>query len=63
MKVKIQVCDICREPMREVTHKIKIKKKWHSWYESGWDKMDLCEECADKIIYAIQNEVTKNDDR
>lgn len=44
------ICDLCGSVYTEVTHKIKIKRKWISWGESGWEKIDLCDKCASDMI-------------
>lgn len=59
--MKVRICDICKKPMSIPTHKVKIKKEWRSFYESGWVKYELCDNCADRIIYAVSEEVQKDD--
>ena len=55
------MCDICKQPMEAVTHRIKIKRQWHLWHEIGWESVDLCDNCAQTIIYKIQCEREKNE--
>ena len=45
-----RICDFCGNVYSEVAHKIKIKRKWYAWDEEGWDKVDLCDECAKDMI-------------
>ena len=56
--MKIQVCDLCRaELFKEGDVKIKYKAKrfWVSWYEAGWEHIDICQDCLKKII-EVKNE-------
>lgn len=57
--MKIRVCDLCGEesPDAKIKYKYKAKRYWCSWYESGWKKIELCNECLEKIIKAGE---TKN---
>lgn len=50
----LQVCDLCKKnnPDAKIKYKYKAKHFWWSWYEGGWEKIELCQECLDKIIKA-----------
>jgi len=49
------MCDICKKNYPDVKIKYKYKaKKWSSWGEEGWSRIELCQECLDKIINADQ---------
>ena len=37
---------------QKIKYKYKAKRKWRSWYEEGWERIELCQECLDKIIEA-----------
>lgn len=50
MKTTIHVCDICKKNIPDVKIKYKAKRQWTSWYEYGWERIELCQECLDKII-------------
>lgn len=52
MKMKIHVCDLCKknEPDAKIKYKYRAKHSWVSWGEDGWDRIELCQECLDKII-------------
>lgn len=52
--MKIHVCDICKcnYPDAKIKYKYRAKKAWCSWYEQGWDKIELCQDCLNKIIKA-----------
>ena len=52
--MKILVCDICERPIKRRQYKIIIKKEWCSFTERWFDKMDICDDCADKIIEEIK---------
>ena len=54
MKININVCDICKKnvPDAKIKYKYRAKKVWYLWHESGWEKIELCQECLDKIIEA-----------
>jgi len=49
-----KVCDLCeaRYPDAKIKYKYKAKRRWFSWYEERWERIELCEECLKKIIYA-----------
>ena len=53
--MKLEVCDLCRKnsPDAKIKYKYKAKKFFNyvPWLESGgWIKIELCQECLDKII-------------
>lgn len=50
----IHVCDICKKNSVDVKIKYKYKAKrfWESWHGYEWEKIELCQECLDKIIKA-----------
>lgn len=54
MKIKMHVCDICQrnQPDAKIKYKYRGKKVWYSLYEHGWEKIELCQDCLDKIIKA-----------
>ena len=52
--MKTIICDICERPIRDKQYKIKIKKEIFSFTERWFEKIDICEECADKIIENIK---------
>ena len=54
MKITMHVCDICKrnQPDAKIKYKYRAKKAWCLWYETGWDKIELCQDCLDKIIEA-----------
>ena len=48
----IRVCDICQKnyPKVKIKYKIKAKRNWPLY--DMWEKIDVCEECLNKIIVA-----------
>ena len=50
--MKIRICDLCRKNYPDAKIKYKAKKEIFSLCESHWVKIELCEECLDKIINA-----------
>ena len=50
----LRVCDICKKnnPNAKIKYKYKAKHFWQAFYESGWERIELCQECLDKIINA-----------
>lgn len=54
----MHVCDICKsnKPDAKIKYKYRAKKAWYSWYESGWNKIELYQDCLDKIIEADKAE-------
>ena len=49
MKTTTHVCDICKhnQPDAKIKYKYRAKKAWYSWYENGWDRIELCQDCLD----------------
>lgn len=54
--MKVHVCDLCKKNYPDLKIKYKAKRSWVLWYESGWDRIELCNECLDKIIKAKSEE-------
>lgn len=54
MKIKTEVCDLCKKnsPDAKIKYKYKAKHFWYSLGETGWDRIELCQDCLDKIIEA-----------
>lgn len=54
----LQVCDICKKnkPDAKIKYKYKAKHVRYLWFECGWEKIELCQECLDKIIKAESEE-------
>ena len=52
--MKTIICDICNQPIVTKQYKIIIKKEWWSFAEHWFEKMDICQDCADKIIENIK---------
>ena len=52
--MKIHVCDICKHnsPDAKIKYKYRAKRFWSSWYEGEWERIELCQDCLDKIIRA-----------
>ncbi len=54
MKIVKRVCDLCEKypPYVKVAYKYKAKRKWTSipYGTSGWDRIELCENCLEAII-------------
>lgn len=50
----LRVCDLCKKnnPDAKIKYKYRAKRFWWSWHEGGWEKIELCQECLDKIIKA-----------
>ena len=50
--MKLHVCDLCKknDPDAKIKYKYKAKRFWWLWYEGGWERIELCQECLDKII-------------
>lgn len=48
----LHVCGLCKKnsPDVKIKYKYKAKRFWYSWYEGGWERIELCQECLDKII-------------
>ena len=57
MRVPAQhICDICKEnyPDAKIKYKYRAKRHWSSWWEESWYRIELCQECLDKIIKGVQ---------
>lgn len=62
MKVKNRICDICKKELTrhgDLQIKYKAKRQWVSWHESGWDSIDICERCLNRIISAKERNDSK----
>lgn len=48
-------CDICGREFKNYSEidKYKIKKEWHSWGESGWDKLEVHQACLEAMCKEI----------
>ena len=57
--MKATLCDICNKLITDRQYKIKIKKEIFSFNEHWFDKLDICEKCADRIIYNLKKEIEK----
>ena len=61
--MKTTICDICGKTIIDRQHKIKIEKEvleLFSFPERWFSKLDVCEKCAERIIYNLKQE-EKND--
>lgn len=40
-------CDICGQEIKanEEATRWKLKKEWHSWYEYGWERLHVHNDC------------------
>ena len=54
MKMKIHVCDICKKNKPDAKIKYKYRANVKSFGVCGmkWYRIELCQECLDKIIKA-----------
>jgi len=51
--MNIKHCDICGTMERDRRiESFKIKKKWRSWGEIGWEYKDICTKCLNAISNA-----------
>ena len=52
--MKLHVCDICKKnsPDAKIKYKYKAKRFWCLWWEGGWERIEFCQKCLDKIINA-----------
>lgn len=57
--MKLHVCDLCqkRYPDAKIKYKYKAKHFWWLWHEGGWERIELCQQCLEKIIKAESEEV------
>lgn len=48
----IKVCDLCGEPIRSINgdHEFKVKKRWYSGPDAGWEKIDCHRECLCALL-------------
>lgn len=54
MKAKVIFCDICKDKIigddGDIRLKYRAKRRWILWDEGGWDRIDICSNCLNKII-------------
>ena len=50
----VHVCNICKKnvPDAKIKYKYRAKKFWWAIDAYGWERIELCQECLDKIIEA-----------
>ena len=55
---KIVRCDICGRTSVEVSNMshFKLKSRWHSWHESGWERLDICSDCEREIRLKVRKD-------
>ena len=62
MKAKVISCDICKNRIigndGDIRIKYRAKRKWYLWFESGWEKIDICSGCLNEIIKAREESDT-----
>lgn len=57
-----EFCDICGEPLSAGDGRYtryKLKREWNLWFESGWERLTVHNECWEemcKLIKEKQNE-------
>ena len=54
----IKICDLCGKPIQgepQKHYRRKIKQRWTSWWESGWETIDVHEECVKKLFDAVHD--------
>lgn len=55
----VSTCDICGREEREIDcgdiDHFKVKKEFHSWWDHGWERIDICTDCLRKIRKAVRN--------
>ena len=59
MLIKAVYCDICKKTIcneGDLKIKYRAKRKWNLWYESGWERIDICSNCLNKIIAAKESD-------
>lgn len=59
--MKAIICDICDQPINSRQYKVIIKKEWFSFAEHGFEKMDICEYCANRIIEYIEEKESERE--
>lgn len=54
----LQVCDLCKKnsPDAKIKYKYRAKRFWRLWEECGWERIELCQECLDKIITVVRTD-------
>lgn len=55
----VRKCDLCGEEkprMSRFRYKIKVKKECVDWEDRWWEKVDLCEDCQERIVKYIIRE-------
>ncbi len=53
----IQKCDVCGEEKRGMSrfrYKIKVEKEVFCWEDRWWEKLDICEDCQERLVELIK---------
>lgn len=47
-----RVCDLCEKnpPDAKIKYKYRAKRSWWAFDTGGWYRIELCEECLEKLI-------------
>lgn len=55
MKKVVHVCDVClkNEPDAKLKYKYRAKALYRAWYGNNWYRIELCDECMEKIIQKV----------
>ena len=61
--MNVTVCDLCGEEIKYLgcfhnPLKVKVKRHYIGFDESGYEKIDICSFCADEIIKASKKRYT-----
>lgn len=55
LKWKYRTCDFCGEELQKSGDLI-IKKRWYAYpTDSGWDRLDVCKKCTDRIAMCVSD--------
>lgn len=61
--MKAVLCDICKNKIigydGDMKIKYRAKRRWDLWYEGGWNRIDICANCLNKIISAKEGSNNK----
>ena len=54
----IRVCDLCGKPLHETGTELKyrVKRRWYSFWESGWVTIECHDACVEKLFKTAKME-------
>lgn len=53
-----KICDICGKTTHDLEKSLIIKRRWTLWWEAGWNRLDICKDCTERMMEFIEQSTT-----